>query len=77
MFTAKNKKAWNSTCYPFHCLRLSHCPVCRNEQRRTHADMKIVQAYYYTSYQQGIHRCFELTDINTCENFRQSKQSVR
>ena len=28
-----NKKAWSQSCCPFHVLRPSHCPDCRNEQR--------------------------------------------
>ena len=27
------QKTWSQSCYSFHCVRLSHCPDCRNEQR--------------------------------------------
>ncbi|MGN1376530.1 MAG: hypothetical protein ACI4V5_08240 [Prevotella sp.] len=27
-------KAWSRSCHSFHVLRPSHCPDCRNEQRR-------------------------------------------
>ena len=28
------KKTWSQSCHSFHLLRPSHCPDCRNEQRR-------------------------------------------
>ena len=39
----KIKKRGNSTCYPFHAPRPSHCPVQLNEQRRS------PRRYEYTS----------------------------
>ena len=56
MFTAKNKKAWNRTCYSFHVFRLSHCPPLKNEQRRSprRYDEDITVPQITT---RSIHRC--------------------
>ena len=35
MKTNKKRKAWELTCCPFHASRPSHCPVLKNEQRRS------------------------------------------
>lgn len=39
------KKRGASSCYSFHCFRLSHCPVCRTEQRYPHADVSNNKKY--------------------------------
>ena len=85
-----NKKSVRTcTCYSSHVLRLSHCPVCRNEQRRPHADMYLhdqmaipttifsnstgIASGYATYISRDIYRCIVFDKL--FENLRDSKTS--
>ena len=85
-----NKKSVRTcTCYSSHVLRLSHCPVCRNEQRRPHTDMYLydqmaiptaifsnstgIASGYATYISRDIYRCFVFDKL--FENLRDSKTS--
>ena len=45
MKTNKKRKAWELTCCPFHASRPSHCPVLKNEQRRSPRRYDIAYPY--------------------------------